>query len=356
MPISRGAVTGQEFRGCRQAAVVYNPTKLAQARLQRIVAEHEAICGWAATRWYETGSEDGGRSAAARAAAARPDVIIVVGGDGTVRAVADILHGTDIPIAIVPTGTGNLLARALHTPLGDIDGCISTAFTGTDRRVDAGVADFEDATGVRRSHVFMVMAGIGLDAEMAERTSTIAKRHLGWFAYVPPIARSIIVNRLFHLDYRVDNERFRSTRAHTVIVGNCGTLTGNLLLLPTAIIDDGLLDVVLMRPKGPFGWATIGTRLTMQGIARRSKRARGVLRRARDVHALAYLQGSRFEVRFDTPHAIQLDGDSFGRVTRAGVDVYPGAIIVRVAEKPGGPPDRPIGGSLHSAHEVPAAP
>ena len=64
--------------------------------------------------------------------------------------------------------------------------------------------------------------------------SAIAKKHLGWLAYVTPIARSVIVNRLFHLDYRVDQNRVRSSRAHTVIVGNCGTLTGNMLLIPSA--------------------------------------------------------------------------------------------------------------------------
>ncbi len=313
------------------AAVVYHPAKIPLERVRAAVEMQERALGWAASRWYETNAQDSGRAAAEQALAGDPAVIIVPGGDGTVRAVADVVHSSGIPIAPIPTGTGNLLARDLGISLGDVEGNIEAAFTGSTRAVDVGVAEFDDADGASRRHAFVVMAGIGLDAEMAEHTSSIAKKHLGWLAYVTPIARSVIVNRLFHLDYRVDQNRVRSTRAHTVIVGNCGTLTGNMLLIPGAVIDDGFLDVVMMRPKGRFGWARIGTRLTLQGIARRSRLSRRMLERAPDIHALAYVRGRQFEARFDTPHLIELDGDSFGHVTRVNVGIRPGALQVRVA-------------------------
>ncbi|MGW8484408.1 diacylglycerol/lipid kinase family protein [Microbacterium sp. NPDC055903] len=317
--------------GRGHAAVVYNPVKTSLGRLRPAVAECEAQHGWEQTRWYQTRSDDAGRAAAEHALAAAPAVVMVAGGDGTVRAVAEVMQGTGIPVALVPLGTGNLLARDVGSPINDIAACISAAFSGEDRSVDVGVAELEDESGARRSHTFMVMAGIGLDAEMAESTSTIAKKHLGWFAYVTPIARSVIANKLFHLDYRIDGGRVRSTRAHTVIIGNCGTLTGNMLLIPAAIIDDGLLDVVMMRPTGRFGWARIGTRLTLQGLARRSLLSRRFLQQAPDLHALAYVQGHRFEARFDAPHLIELDGDSFGHITRVRVSVRPGALQVRAS-------------------------
>jgi diacylglycerol kinase family enzyme len=314
----------------RHAAVIYHPLKTPLARLRRLAAESEAQHGWASTRWYETSSDDSGRVAAEDALAAAPGVVMIAGGDGTVRAVAEVMQGTGIPIALVPIGTGNLLARDVGAPLNDLAACVSTAFSGVDRSVDVGMAELDDEGGTRRTHAFMVMAGIGLDAEMAENTSTIAKKHLGWFAYVTPIARSLIANKLFHLDYRIDGGRVRAAMAHTVIVGNCGTLTGNMLLIPTAIIDDGLLDVVMMRPTGRFGWARIGTRLTLQGLARRSPLSRKLLQQTPDLHSLGYVQGRQLEARFDAPHLIELDGDSFGHITRVRISVRPGALCVRV--------------------------
>lgn len=313
------------------AAVVYHPVKAPMERIRVAVAEQERSMAWGPTRWYETSSHDSGRSAAEAAQAGSPAVVLIAGGDGTVRVVAEVLRDTGVPVALLPCGTGNLLARGLGTPLNDIAASVSVAFAGVDRRVDVGVADLEDDETGRRTHVFMVMAGIGLDAQMAQNTSALAKQHLGWFAYVPPIARSIIANRLFHVTYRVDGGRSRSTRAHTVIVGNCGTLTGNMLLIPAAVIDDGLLDVVMMRPKGRFGWARIGTRLTLQNAARRSRLSRHLLSRATELHALAYVQGRQFEGRFEAPHAIELDGDSFGHITRVRISVRPGALQVRTA-------------------------
>ncbi|KQR90975.1 MAG: NAD(+)/NADH kinase [Microbacterium ginsengisoli] len=325
--------TASQLTAGAHAAVVYNPAKISIDRVRPAVTAQQRSHGWEETRWFETASEDSGRCAAEQALAGEPTVVIVVGGDGTVRAAAEVMQGTGIPIALVPAGTGNLLARDLGVPLNDISACVSVAFSGELRNVDVGVAELEELAGRRASHVFMVMAGIGLDAAMAQNTSTIAKRHLGWFAYVAPIARSIIANRLFHLDYRIDRGRARSTRAHTVIVGNCGTLTGNMLLIPAAVIDDGLLDVVMMRPRGRFGWARIGTRLTLQGIARRSRLSRELLRRAPVFHALAYVQGRQFEARFETPHLVELDGDSFGHAIRVRVSVRPGALGVRVTAR-----------------------
>ncbi len=312
------------------AAIVYHPVKIPLERVRRAVQEQERRHGWGPSRWYETSSADSGRRAAEDALEDGPAVVVVAGGDGTVRAVADVVHETGTPLALLPTGTGNLLARNLGLPLNDVDRCVRIAFEDTTRMVDVARADLEDDSGHRSRQVFLVMAGIGLDAEMAEHASAQAKRRLGWMAYVAPITRSVIANRLFHLDYRIDGGHTRTARAHTIIVGNCGTLTGKMLLIPTAVVDDGLLDVVMLRPQGRFGWAQIGARLTIQGIAHRSRFGRDVFRLAPDLRALAYAQGRRFDVRFETPHGIELDGDSFGLVVRARVTVRPGALGVRV--------------------------
>ncbi len=315
------------------AAVVYNPAKGAVDRIRETVQAAEERHSWGRSLWYPTDREDLGRRAAQDALAARPAVILVVGGDGTLRAVAEVVRGTEVPLAILPRGTGNLLARNLGIPLRDIGSAVRIAFAGASRKIDVGVVDFQRDDGSRASRTFLVMAGIGLDAEMAEHTNPLAKKHLGWLAYVAPIARSIIVNHHFSLRYRIDGGPARSTRAHTIIVGNCGTLAGNMLLLPGAVIDDGLLDVVMLRPEGRFGWARIGTRLTAQGVAHLSRFGRYLMRSAPSLRALAYARGRQFDVRFGLPHTMQLDGDGFGTIVSARITVHPSALRVCLPEE-----------------------
>lgn len=313
-----------------RAAIIYHPVKTPEDRLRLAVANHEREHGWGESLWFPTSAEDAGRQAAQDALAAEPAVIIVAGGDGTVRAAVEAVQGTGVPLALLPAGTGNLLARNLDLPLNDLERSVAVAFSGVTRVIDVAEAELEDENRRRDRHVFAVMAGIGLDAAMAQNTSALAKKHLGWLAYVTPIARSIIANRLFHLRYRVDGGRIGSERAHTVIVGNCGTLTGNMLLMPKAVIDDGLLDVVMLRPRGFFGWTGIGTRLTFQGLANLSRFGKSVLDVTPDIRALAYAQGREFTVRFEAPHHVELDGDTFGPIVGARIRVVPGALRVCV--------------------------
>lgn len=315
------------------AALIYNPVKVPLQRVRRVIEEQERLHGWDRTRWFETDREDSGRRAAQRALESSPSVIIVAGGDGTVRAVAEIVLDSGTPIALLPFGTGNLLARNLGLPRGDVRASATAAFGGATRPVDVAIADLYDEAGRRTTQVFLVMAGIGLDAEMAEFTSARAKQQLGWLAYVGPIARSVLAHRLFRLRYRIDGGRISSARAHTIIVGNCGILTGNMLLLPAAEIDDRLLDVVMLRPKGRFAWARIGTRLTVQGLAHRSRFGRSMMRLAPRLRALVYAQGRQFDVRFEVPHTVQLDGDSYSSVISAGISVHPAVLRVCIDER-----------------------
>jgi len=313
----------------QHAAIIYNPVKVPLDRVRRAIEEEERLAGWEPSRWYPTDRDDGGRRAAERALETGPGLVIVAGGDGTVRVVAEVSRGSGVPLALLPSGTGNLLARNLGLPLNALEESLHTAFAGGTRTIDLAVAELEDPSGERTAHVFAVMAGIGLDSEMAG-TGAGSKKRLGWLAYVPRIAQSVLRNRQFHLNFRIDDRSTRSTRAHTIIVGNCGTLTGNMLLIPGAEPDDGRLDVVMLRPAGPFGWARIGTRLTVQGIAHRSRFGKRMLQLAPDFRALVYEQGARFDIRFDVPHRVELDGDVFGPVVAARVTVHPGELAVRV--------------------------
>lgn len=310
-----------EPRGPR-AAIIVNPTKVSLDRLRAAVEAEEGRLGWEPSGWYPTTEADAGQEVARAALRTAPRVVLVAGGDGTVRAVAEVLRGSGVPLALFPAGTGNLFARNLGLTMGSVEDSVGVAFAAATREVDVGTADLERADGSRSTHVFVVMAGIGLDAVMAESTNAVAKRHLGWLAYVEPITRSIIANRQFPMRYRIDGGRSRSARAHTIIVGNCGTLTAQLLLLPEAVIDDGLLDAVVLRPQGVFGWGRIGTRLTVHGLLHRSRFGRRIVKLTPGLKALNYLQGRQLEVQFDTPQGVELDGDSFGPVISARLTIH----------------------------------
>jgi diacylglycerol kinase (ATP) len=316
----------------RRAAVICNPSKVDVAVLRAIVSREEERRGLLPSLWLETTVDDAGGAAAREALSAKPSVVIVVGGDGTVRAAADAVYPSGVPLALVPVGTGNLLARNLRLPLADLEHSVRVAFEGFDRRIDIAFAELEREDGGITRHAFLVMAGIGLDANMAANTNSGLKRRIGWLAYAHPIAASVIRNKQLPMHYKLDDARSRSVRAHTVIVGNCGTLTANILLLPDAVIDDGLLDVVVLRPNGAVGWARIGSRLALNGMLHRTRGGRLLMQAAPNLRALQYVQAGQLVVRFNTPEHVELDGDGFGTVVAAKLTVLHRQLTVRVPQ------------------------
>ncbi|MBE1878854.1 NAD(+)/NADH kinase [Myceligenerans sp. TRM 65318] len=306
-----------------------NPVRVDVVRLRVALAAEERRQGWQPHLWFETTSEGLGREAVRSALGHDPALVVVVGGDGTVRAAAEELRSSGIPLAIVPGGTGNLLARELGLRVG-LEAAVQVAFSGSDRMIDVGLAEFEHPHGPVSTHLFLVMAGIGLDASMATGTNAALKRRVGWLAYADPISRSVVGNKRFTMHYRVDHAREHTVRAHTVIVGNCGTLTAGILLLPDAEVDDGLLDVVLLRPKGFWQWVRVGWRLMIGGFLDRSYAGRVVLRSVPRLRAMEYVQGRSLTARFESPQSVELDGDGFGQVTAARIRISPRSLVVRV--------------------------
>lgn len=316
----------------RVAAVVVNPVKHDRERLRALVDAEARRNHWSSgTHWFETTAEDDGRAAARAAVAAEPDVVLVAGGDGTLRVVAEELRGTGIPVTLVPSGTGNLFARNLGLPRGDTAGAVAAAFTGVDRPIDVGLAALTDDEGTTTTHAFLVMAGIGLDASMAADTNAWVKRRFGWVAYSDPIARSIIGNRQVPVHYRLDSGPTRTMRAHTVIVGNCGSLTAGVLLLPRAAPDDGILDAVAFRPTGWFGWTAIGTTLTLARFASRTRTGRFLSRFLPPSRVLPTTRARTLHIDLDAAERLQLDGDPFGTVRSVILTTHRHGLVLRTA-------------------------
>jgi diacylglycerol kinase (ATP) len=295
------------------AAVIYNPVKVKVKALRSTVKAAEAAAGWNKSLWFETSVLDPGGEIAKRAIAEGADVVMAAGGDGTVRAVAESLRGTGVPLALLPSGTGNVLARNLGLALNNLAQSVETAFTGTIRAIDLGVVEAERADGTRSTHTFLAMAGIGLDAQMAANTNATLKARAGWLAYVDSIARALRDHNSVKVRYSVDGRPVQSATVNTVIVGNCGLLPGNVLLLPEAEIDDGVFDIVAFRPNGFFGWVQISVKLFWEnGVLRRSTVGRRLISLSREVRALRYFRGSELTLRLERPEDFELDGDPFG--------------------------------------------
>ena len=211
--------------------------------------EAAARFGWRA-EFLVTEKAEEGVSAACGAALDGAELVVAVGGDGTVRGCAEGLAGTGVPLGVVPHGTANLLARTLRVP-GQARAALAVALGGAsvDRVIDLAVAD-----GVP----FTAMAGMGLDAAVVAGTKL--KHHLGWLAYamsgavhlaVPPVRFTI----------RLDDGAPVEREARSVVAGNSGLLPGGFSLLPDARVDDGLLDVGVLAPHGPLGWPRLAARV-----------------------------------------------------------------------------------------------
>ena len=315
------------------AAVVYQPLKTQLRELWAVVQQEETRSRWLRTHWYETEAEDAGVAATRQALADGASVVLASGGDGTIRAVAEALRGTGVPLVIVPQGTGNLLARNLGMPLSDLKAAVRAAFHGEDRPIDLGLLTITREDGAESEHVFLVLAGMGLDARAIRATRSSLKKHLGWLAYVDAGVRTIIKDRPLRLHYSIEGSVAKPLTVYTVMIGNCGLMPGGVMLIPNAQIDDGKLDVVALKPLGAFSWLRIWHKLGWEhGILRRVRRGRSKIDLVNDTssQAVTYVQTRRFALSTDQPEPIQLDGDDFGLVVAAACMVDPGALTVRV--------------------------
>jgi diacylglycerol kinase (ATP) len=227
------------------------------------------------------------------------------GGDGTINEVASQLVFTGATLAILPSGSGNGLARELKIPF-DGAGAFDVAFNGRDRIIDAGELD---------GHLFFNVAGIGLDARVAHRFAVDGLLRRGLRRYMEITASEMCAFRPDEHTVIADGEALRQ-RTLLIAIANARQYGNGVLIAPQARVDDGRLDLVMVRHRSLFTamlqmpWLFAGQIGRLPGVS---------VRTATDI-----------EVTSAHPVVYHVDGEPFVGGASLRARVRPGALRVRV--------------------------
>lgn len=299
--------------------LIWNPSKIDEQTLRTQV--DDVFGDSADVRWWETSEDDPGRGMAAEAVGAGCEIVVAVGGDGTVRAVAEALAGTEAALGIVPQGTGNLLARNLEVPLDDIGAALTRIRDGEERAIDLGWVEYDG-----QERAFAVMVGFGVDAQMLVETDDDLKDRAGWLAYIEAMGRALAGTEMTSISLTLDDEEAREVQGHTLLIGNCGMLQGGIPLLPDAELDDGRLDLLLISADGALQWMeTLRSVVWDNGIRRLFAPQEETV----STESSRHLSAERIVVELAEPRVFEIDGEELGEVAEFVVRVQAGALRVR---------------------------
>lgn len=239
------------------------------------------------------------------------DLVVVSGGDGTImEAMSGLIKGgSSVPLAQLPAGTANLLARALGLPTDHAE-ALEIVFSGKPVRLDVGYLPRED-------RYFALVAGAGYDARLIGDASRELKNALGFGAYVVTGIKNLFTLRPARIELEVDGKRLR-LRAHTVLIINVGEIdAANVALGPDIHPHDGKLDLMIMSSASLLGALRLALRI--------------LTRRFADTKGLRYMRAARIRMSARPPLPTQLDGEPLG-TTPLEVEAVPGAALLIVPQ------------------------
>lgn len=327
------------------AYVIYNPTKEADwDALRKYLHEAAVSASLPEPVWLETTEEDPGPGQTRKALAAGASVVIAAGGDGTVRAVGTELAGSGTPLGLLPVGTGNLLARNLNLPLQSAKDMASIALTGSNKLIDVAWLEISDkiknpdlAAQAREAEVelaepgkygFLVIGGMGFDADVMDSTSSKLKEKVGWLAYVSAGMKNLFAEKMHIEICPGDSGKRVTTDARSVMFMNCGELTGGIVLEPNADPSDSWLELTVLDIKGGvLGWIDLVRRVVAKNIGMSE---RSLIKMDSVVGDLDTRRVRTCAVKASSLQAVQIDGDVLGYANELSVRLDPSALNVRV--------------------------
>ena len=249
----------------------------------------------------------------AREAAPDADLLVAVGGDGTVNEVVNGIAGLDVELALIPRGTGGDFVRTFGIP-GKLDRAVEVALRGRTRAIDLGRGRYRSWAGEDEDSYFANIASAGMSGAIAKRTNETSKALGGKVSYAWATVAVFSRWRSDEVRVRVDGTE-RAGRMHDVIVANGRYLGGGMKMVPEAEPDDGLLDVLL-----------IGDLTKRDLLLTMPKTYRG----KHLPHPKAtLLRGTTVEIDAPEPLPVELDGEQPG-TTPVCFEIVPRALRLRV--------------------------
>ena len=312
-------------------AFVINPSKPQAEQRKQHIQEFCEAKHLTQIEYIETQLDKDGRACALEALEHGADVVVAVGGDGTVRTVASAVSGTGHALGIIPIGTGNLFARNMGVPVDDIDAALTVATSHGSPLVDMGRLTLLDHPEDDHGHPFLIIAGIGFDAAMIDDTNPELKANISWLAYfvggvknlfAPKFRGTLTVTSANGSTHTIKNLDFR-----TVMAGNCGQIP-MFSLMPAASYDDGLLDFEIIDTTGGIlGWANLFGDVVHQTIIGKPEQ-----NPLSTNSTIEQVQGVSAEITLEKPAKAQVDGDMLPETKHIRFSVDHRALIVRVPD------------------------
>jgi YegS/Rv2252/BmrU family lipid kinase len=199
----------------------------------------ESLAAWGADVSLTETTGSGHAEVLARELSGEADVVVAVGGDGTIREVATGLMGTGVPFTIVPAGTENILAKTfgLRARVHDV---VDTITRG--RRIACDV-------GRVNGRIFLVVAGFGFDADVVERLANVRRGHISHFHYAQPVLDAWLGHKFPEVRVEADGGVIFEGRC-MVLAGLLPRYTIGFRVLTEAIPGDGMIDVCVLPCDG----------------------------------------------------------------------------------------------------------
>ena len=217
------------------------------------------------------------------------DLVIAAGGDGTINEVINGIIGSKAALGIIPIGTVNVFALEMGIPLDIVKAC-RVIIRNKRKIVDLGKAD---------NYYFLLMAGIGFDAQVIQSVRLSLKRFIGRFAYIIFGLITFFRFKPIKLHINSDTENIKEN-GYLITIGNSKNYAGNFTITKNAKIDDGWLDVCIF--KNNTKWAIFSYICNI---------LRGKHIDSKDV---VYFKIKTFSVNSDKPALVQVDGEVIGEL------------------------------------------